>query len=94
MGQTMTIDITSKVFVLLAAYTLVHAAVYFWYQSQKQAVDDAQDNPAKSDNITAPRRRIASGIHSTPSRHHMFLRAAMLLAALILSALVVFSAVR
>jgi hypothetical protein len=58
MGQTMTIDITSKLFILLAAYTLVHAAVFFWYQSKKQALVDAQDNPANNGTGTAPKRRI------------------------------------
>lgn len=85
----MTIDLTSKLFILLAAYTLLHAAFRFWQQSRKGAggdsLDDSEKHTASSD------RRLASGIHCSPSRHQMFLLAAMLMAASILAALVLFS---
>jgi hypothetical protein len=90
-GQTMKIDITSKLFTLFAAYTLLHAAVYFWYQSKKRARIDAQDFPGSTQTGNAPGRRTGPGIHSSPSRHQMFLLAAMLLAALILTGLVILS---
>jgi len=87
----MKIDLTSKSFLLLAAYTLVHAAVYFWYQSRKQAGLDAQQFRDSTDAGNPPRRQIGSGIHRARSHHQMFLLTAMLLAALILAGPAIFT---
>ena len=88
----MIIDMTSKLFILFAAYTLVHAAIYFWYQSKKQANDISRGiNVKTSASEKAPRRRVASDIHRSPSRHQMILLTTMLLAALILASLATFS---
>lgn len=91
LGQTVKIDLTSKLFILLAAYTLVHASVYFWYQSRKQAGLDSQKFRDNADAVNPPRRRVGSGIHNSKSHHQMFLLAAMLLAALILAGLAIFT---
>ncbi len=91
----MIIDMTSKLFILFAAYTLVHAAIYFWYQSKKQANDISRGNNVKTSAASAsekaPRRRVASDIHRSPSRHQTILLTTMLLAALILASLAIFS---
>lgn len=91
LGQTMKIDLTSKLFILFAAYTLVHAAVYFWYQSRKQAGLDSQQLRDSTEAGNPPRRRIGSGIHRSKSHHQIFLLAAMLLAGLILAGLAIFT---
>jgi hypothetical protein len=88
----MIIDTTSKLFILFAAYTLVHAAVYLWYQSKKQANDISRESSVKTSAAEkAPRRRVASGIHRSPSRHQTILLTTMLLATLILASLAAFS---
>jgi len=87
----MTIDITSKMFILLAAYTLLHAAVYIWYQSKKQGNAGAGDSSENNGYGAAHRRRVGSGIHRSRSRHRKFLIAAMLLTALLLAGLVMVS---
>ena len=90
-ARPMTIDLTSKLFILLAAYTLLHAAFRFWQQSRNGAGGDSLDDSEKNASCTDRRRRMASGIHRSPSRHQMFLLAAMLMAAAILAALLFFS---
>ena len=91
LGQTLKIDFTSKLFLLLAAYTLVHAAVYFWYQSRKQAGLDSQQFRDSTEAGNPPRRRVGSGIHRSKPHHQIFLLAAMLLAGLILAGLAIFT---
>ena len=91
LGQALKIDLTSKLFLLLAAYTLVHAAVYFWYQSRKQADLDAQQCQDSSKAGNTPRRRTGSGIHRPKSHHQMLVLGAMLLAALTLTGLAIFT---
>ena len=75
----MIIDTTSKLFFLFAAYTLVHAAVYLWHQSKKQANDISRESSVKT-----------SAAEMAP-RHQTILLTTMLLAALILASLAAFS---
>ena len=87
----MTINLASTLLILLAASALLHAALRCWRQPRTGAGGDSLDVYEEDTGSPNRRKRLASGIHRSPSRRQMFLLAAMLLAASMLAALILFS---